>query len=177
MARKQEKPESTVEPKGPVSSTEISGSQLEDRALTLPPSGTASPNLDEPVASATVPGSTESAELALPEAPVGTGTGSGFSAGDLGTNTEALAKGAVWSEGAGQNAPELPGNTDETVQSVGEDPGAANPNPATLQIYPMRSYMDEGELRRRGGPAYSVPRRHAEELVERKLASLEPLRE
>jgi len=53
----------------------------------------------------------------------------------------------------------------------------ANPNPVTLQIYPLRSYMDEGELRRRGGPAYTVPRRHAEELVQRNLASLEPLKE
>lgn len=50
-------------------------------------------------------------------------------------------------------------------------------NPIAIQIYPTRCYMDEGELRRRGGAAYSVPRRHAEELVQKKLASLEPLKE
>lgn len=66
---------------------------------------------------------------------------------------------------------------DDTNQPAAGDLVAANPNPVTLQIYPMRSYMDEGELRRRGGPAYVVPSRHAEELVQRKLASLEPLKE
>jgi hypothetical protein len=175
MARKQEKPESTVEPKDPVSSTETSGSQPEDGALTLSPGDTALPSLDEPVAPTTDPGS-ESAEQALPEAPPDAATGSGLAASDPGTSAEAPAE-EVGSEGADQDGPELPGNTDEAIQSAGEDQGTANPNPATLQIYPMRSYMDEGELRRRGGPAYSVPRRHAEELVERKLASLESLKE
>lgn len=177
MARKQEKPESTVEPKDPVSSTETSGSQPEDGALTLSPGDTASPNLDVPGAPTTDPGSAQSAEQALPEAPADAGTGSDLAASDPGTNAEALATEEAGSEGAGQNGPELPGNADGAVQSDGEDRVAANPNPATLQIYPMRSYMDEGELRRRGGPGYSVPRRHAEELVERKLASLEPQKE
>lgn len=58
-----------------------------------------------------------------------------------------------------------------------DDQPVAIPNPAAVEIYPMRSYMDEGELRRRGGPAYPVPRRHAEDLVQRKLASLDPLKE
>lgn len=55
--------------------------------------------------------------------------------------------------------------------------GAGNLNPLAVQIYPLRSYMDEGELRRRNGPAYSVPRRHAEDLVQRNLGSFEPLQE
>ncbi|MDD1976934.1 hypothetical protein [Pseudomonas tussilaginis] len=61
--------------------------------------------------------------------------------------------------------------------AIGDTQLSANPNPPLVQIYPLRSYMDEGELRRRGGPAYTVPRRHAEDLVQSKLASLEPLEE
>lgn len=52
-----------------------------------------------------------------------------------------------------------------------------NPNPSAVEIYPLRSYMDADELRRRGGPSYTVPRRHGEDLVQRKLASFEPLKE
>ena len=48
-------------------------------------------------------------------------------------------------------------------------------NPAQVNVYPLRSFMDEGELRRRGGPSYLVPRRHAEELELRKLVSRTPL--
>jgi hypothetical protein len=50
-------------------------------------------------------------------------------------------------------------------------------NSLEIQIYPLRSYMDEGELRRRGGAAYMAPRLHAEDLVRRGLASLDPLKE
>nr|WP_236165583.1 hypothetical protein [Pseudomonas fulva] len=48
-------------------------------------------------------------------------------------------------------------------------------NPAKVKVYPLRSFMDEGELRRRHGPGYLVPRRHAEELELRKLVSRTPL--
>lgn len=65
-----------------------------------------------------------------------------------------------------------------TTEATASDGGSASdPNPAEVYVYPLRSYMDEGELRRRGGSAYPVPRRHAEDLVSRKLASREPLRE
>lgn len=50
-------------------------------------------------------------------------------------------------------------------------------NPVTVAVYPLRSFMDEGELRRRGGPSYQVPRLHAEELEQRKLVSRTPLEE
>lgn len=60
---------------------------------------------------------------------------------------------------------------------IAETQPAGNPNAPTIQIYPMRSYMDADELRRRGGPSYSVPRRHGEDLVQRKLASFQPLEE
>jgi hypothetical protein len=177
MARKQEKPESTVDPKGPGSTTETSGSQLEGGALLLSPGDAASPNPDEAGASATVPGSGESADQALPVAPADSGAESDIAASGLNAGAETLAAKAVASEGAGQNGPALTDNSGGEDESAEEDQSEANPNPATLQIYPMRSYMDEGELRRRGGSAYTVPRRHAEELVQRNLASLEPLKE
>lgn len=82
---------------------------------------------------------------------------------------------AAASEDASQAASSLSDRSTGADQLAPED--QAKLNPATLQIYPLRSYMDEGELRRRGGPAYTVPRRHAEELVQRNLASLEPLKE
>lgn len=177
MARKQEKPESTVEPKEPVSTTETSGGQAVDGALSPSPGETVSPSPGESGAPPTAPGSGESAEQVLPETQADSGTGSDSAASDLGTIAEAPGTDTVASEVADQNGPGVTDNADEADQSAGEGEIAANPNPATLQIYPMRSYMDEGELRRRGGPAYVVPRRHAEELVERKLASFEPLEE
>ncbi|POF89370.1 hypothetical protein BGP80_15945 [Pseudomonas putida] len=79
------------------------------------------------------------------------------------------------SEEASQAAPTLADSSPGADQLATEEQAALNPS--TLQIYPLRSYMDEGELRRRGGPAYTVPRRHAEELVQRNLASLNPLKE
>lgn len=63
---------------------------------------------------------------------------------------------------------------DSVVADVQPSTGS---NPLDIQIYPLRSYMDEGELRRRGGAAYMAPRLHAEDLVRRGLASLDPLKE
>ena len=177
MARKQGKPESMVGPQDTASTAETSGSQPEDGALTLSPGDAASPNSGESGTSETDPGSGDSTEQTRPEAPENSGPGSNVSATDLSTSAEASASEGGASEGAGQNGPAVAESGDDIAQPVGEDQVAANPNPATLQVYPMRSYMDEGELRRRGGPVYAVPRRHAEELVERKLASFEPLRE
>lgn len=170
MARKPEKPESTVEPKEPVSTTEASGSQPEDGALPLSPG--------EPSAPAADPGPGESAEQTLSEAPADLGIGSdNIAASDLVASAEGPSPETSVSDESGQNGQDLSEDADEISVSAGEDQVAANPNPATLQIYPMRSYMDEGELRRRGGQVYSVPRRHAEDLVRRKLASFEPLKE
>ncbi|MBF8660859.1 hypothetical protein [Pseudomonas putida] len=50
-------------------------------------------------------------------------------------------------------------------------------NTAQVKVYPLRSFMDEGELRRRGGPSYLVPRLHAEDLERRNLVSRTPLEE
>lgn len=46
-------------------------------------------------------------------------------------------------------------------------------NSREAEIYPLRSYLDAGEIKRRGGPSYTVPRRHAEALIAQGLASLE----
>lgn len=48
-------------------------------------------------------------------------------------------------------------------------------NPVTVEVYPLRSFIDEGELRRRGGPSYMVHRLHAEDLERRSLVSRTPL--
>ena len=63
-------------------------------------------------------------------------------------------------------------NADESASSP-----AAEVNPSQIEVYPLRSFMDEGELRRRGGPSYLVPRLHAEELELRNLISRTPLEE
>jgi hypothetical protein len=177
MARKQEKPESTVEPKEPASTTETSGIPAVDASLTLSPGDAASPSPGESSDPETDQGSGEGAEQALPEAPADSCAGSDVAGSDLGASAGASATEAWASEGAGQSGPTVNETGDDIDLPVAGDLVVANPNPVTLQIYPMRSYMDEGELRRRGGPAYVVPRRHAEELVERKLASFEPLKE
>lgn len=177
MARKQEKPESTVDQKEPVSATETSSGQAVDGALPPSPVDPASPNPGESGAVATAPGSGESAEQALPETPVDSSTGSDIAASDLGAIAEAPVVEAFASGVADQDGLNLTDRADEADRPTEGGETTATPNRSTLQIYPMRSYMDEGELRRRGGPAYVVPRRHAEELVQRKLASLEPLKE
>jgi hypothetical protein len=150
MARKQETPVSTADVKDAVLSAVESGALATD-------SGPAKGEGQEPL--------TGEAGLSI-EAIV--------SAASLTDDT----KGPVTvSEGSDQAAPTASDGGNDADQPVGEVDLASNPNPVAVQIYPLRSYMDEGELRRRGGPAYAVPRRHAEELVRRKLASLEALKE
>lgn len=46
-------------------------------------------------------------------------------------------------------------------------------NSREVEVYPLRSYLDAGEIKRRGGPSYTVPRRHAEALIAQGLASAE----
>lgn len=46
-------------------------------------------------------------------------------------------------------------------------------NPGEVSVWPVRTYQDAGELKRRGGPSYTAPRRHAEALHQRGLVSLE----
>jgi len=111
----------------------------------------------------------------LPDAQVAAGTGSDVVTGGQGASAGIAAADAAASEDANQAASSLADSSTGADSLAPED--QVKLNPATLQVYPLRSYMDEGELRRRGGPAYTVPRRHAEELVQRNLASLESLKE
>ncbi len=62
-------------------------------------------------------------------------------------------------------------------ESEAADTYSTDPNPVLVTVYPLRSFIDDNELRRRGGPSYSVPRRHAQDLERRKLVSPEPLEE
>ncbi|WP_312115295.1 hypothetical protein [Stutzerimonas nitrititolerans] len=47
----------------------------------------------------------------------------------------------------------------------------AEANPQTVEVWPLRSYQDAGEIKRRGGKSYTVPKRHADALIARGLAS------
>lgn len=59
-----------------------------------------------------------------------------------------------------------------TAGEAEADPTAkANPNPQTVEVWPLRSYQDAGEIKRRGGPSYSVSKRHADALIARGLAT------
>ncbi|MFS0827601.1 hypothetical protein [Pseudomonas phoenicis] len=70
------------------------------------------------------------------------------------------------------HASQKPADLDELTLST-----SVEVNPAKVTVYPLRSFMDEGELRRRRGPGYLVPRLHAEDLERRNLVSRTPLEE
>lgn len=82
-------------------------------------------------------------------------------------------------------SPTQPGQTNGALETAAGAAGLHEPsssasvelNLTQVEVYPLRSFMDEGELRRRGGPSYLVPRRHAEDLELRKLVSRQPLKE
>ncbi|TLX54873.1 hypothetical protein DN824_20540 [Stutzerimonas nosocomialis] len=46
-------------------------------------------------------------------------------------------------------------------------------SPQEIEIFPLRSYHDAGQIRRRGGPSYKVARRHGEALIASGLATAE----
>ena len=176
MARKQETPASTADVKDPASTPESSGVQPEGVGLPtatgaglLPGSGEVGPLITVPVPAIDAP--------VQQEGPSGPEVVSNAAAGDV--VTDPIASTVVTGDPAvtPQTGSSEANAGDDFNKPVVEEQAPANPNPVALQVYPMRSYMDEGELRRRGGPAYSVPRRNAEELVDRKLASFEPLKE
>jgi hypothetical protein len=59
---------------------------------------------------------------------------------------------------------------------VGKSPGSdleipVELNPVVVKVYPLRTYQDDGELRRRGGNGYLVAKRHADALALRGLAT------
>ncbi|MCK2124315.1 hypothetical protein [Pseudomonas sp. PNPG3] len=178
MARKQETPASTTDAKDPVSTVDTSSGSSGAAGSPPSPAGAIGPASDDPGNSgvpAVASGQAEGSNLELSEGQVAAGTESDVVAGGQGANAGIAATDAATSEDASLAASSLADSSTGADALAPED--QAKPNPATLQIYPLRSYMDEGELRRRGGPAYTVPRRHAEELAQRNLASLEPLKE
>lgn len=177
MARKQETPASTAKVKDPVSPTEPTTVQPEGGSLPPSPDPAALPNSGEDGPPATDPGLADSTGQGLPVGQASSSFETDAAATNQAADTNAPVTGADDSEGAGQVGLVATDGGKDSDQLVGGEDLVVNPNPVVVQIYPMRSYMDEGELRRRGGPAYSVPRRHAEELVQRKLADLDPLKE
>ena len=176
MARKQATPAPVVEDKDPTTATETSAGQVDGDNLAIPEGVLVPPNNDES-GGRPVPTPAEGAGQGLPADQRGPIPEWGSEAVVLAAEPGAPGAEASDGESSGHSAlmaTEAGSDTDEPA--TGEEV-AVSLNPVTLQIYPMRSYMDEGGLRRRGGPAYTVPRRHAEELVRRKLASLEPLKD
>ncbi|MBV4531002.1 hypothetical protein HU719_006230 [Pseudomonas sp. SWRI107] len=174
MARKQEKPEAAVEVQDAASASQPVNGKSEGGVLPLPTEVTLSPGTGEDGASVAAPAlaanlAPQQQEIAGREPNVGA---EGLVAA---SNPSAVVAGDPAESVRDEPVEGIAG--DGLDESVVEERVLDNLNPVALQIYPMRSYMDEGELRRRGGPAYSVPRRHAEELMERKLASLHPLKE
>ena len=166
MARKQETPASTADAKDPAATSDSSIGPSDAAGLPLSPGGALVPDVGgsgDSGTPVTAPGPEVSAVPVLQE----------------GLATDSSGTAVVTGEPVDSVQPVLAeGNTEDGIHHpAAEEQAQASPNPVTLQIYPMRSYMDEGELRRRGGPAYTVPRRHAAELVQRNLASLEPLKE
>lgn len=69
-----------------------------------------------------------------------------------------------------------PATKAKSITSESEAPiteANADPKSQSVEIFPLRSYQDAGGIRRRGGPGYTAPRRHADALVARGLASTE----
>lgn len=61
----------------------------------------------------------------------------------------------------------------EKAKATKARPAETAKNSSDIEIYPIRTYLDAGGLKRRAGPSYTVPRRHAEALIARGLASTE----
>jgi len=67
-----------------------------------------------------------------------------------------------------QKAPRQSAAKPETeVQADPSSKDGAN----TVEIFPLRSYQDQDEIKRRGGPGYSVSKRHADQLIQAGLAT------
>jgi hypothetical protein len=132
-----------------------------DHALTSPPSGSHTSGADAAAGgvATTVPGVDPGASAA--QEPGGPPT-------ELPVQLAPVAPSAEDAAGAAADMAGL----DELTSSA-----PAEVNPAQVKVYPLRSFMDEDELRRRGGPGYLVPRLHAEDLERRNLVSRTPLEE
>ncbi len=74
---------------------------------------------------------------------------------------------------SGKSAAKPKSGTTDSNGDEAADAGKADPNPQAVEIWPLRSYQDAGEIKRRGSKSYTVPKRHADALIARGLASAE----
>ncbi|MCF6780911.1 hypothetical protein [Stutzerimonas stutzeri] len=74
------------------------------------------------------------------------------------------------------NTDDKPKATRRTTAKPDDEPKSEKPVAQAsneIEIWPLRSYQDVGEIKRRGGPSYTAPKRHADALIARGLASAE----
>lgn len=165
--KKQDKPSAAPEQPAPASADQPANSPLDGKTAIADPStgGTASTNPSpEPGINAVQETGGAATDLPVDLASAVTSTEEAAAApASLGELGHAGHEAHSSSETAGLN---------ETASSA-----SVETNPARVHVYPLRSFMDEGELRRRGGPSYLVPRLHADELELRNLISRTPLEE
>ncbi|MFV3289127.1 hypothetical protein ACNFBR_10340 [Pseudomonas sp. NY11955] len=89
-------------------------------------------------------------------------------------NDEASLSAATGEQLAAEVAADASGSeaSDLSILSEAIPSKLAAVKPAVIEVFPLRTYQDDGELRRRGGTGYVVDKRHADALVQRGLASL-----
>lgn len=123
-------------------------------------------------------------------------TALGGAAGDPGAESAAVGSAAASGSAGNEPSPLVASEGQSSAPEAASDPSGEaaagnsmdatalditfNPppmNPAEVEVFPLRTYQDSGELRRRGGKGYMVDKRHADALVQRNLASLDPLKE
>lgn len=74
------------------------------------------------------------------------------------------------------NTDDKPKATRRTTAKPDDEPKSEKPVAQAsneVEIWPLRSYQDAGEIKRRGGLSYTAPKRHADALIARGLASAE----
>ncbi len=90
--------------------------------------------------------------------------------------TESLAPANAVAESGAEALSTAVGELSDSIVTGPPEPGRSNPlsvNPGEVEVFPLRTYQDAGELRRRGGQGYLVDKRHAAALVQRGLATVE----
>lgn len=103
------------------------------------------------------------------------GAGPVVSAADVG-GTESPAPASVVAQSGADALPTSAGELSDSIVISPPEPGPSIPSAVNLgevEVFPLRTYQDAGELRRRGGKGYLVDKRHAVALVQRGLATIE----
>lgn len=83
---------------------------------------------------------------------------------------------SVMAQSGVEALPTSAGEPSDSIVIIPPEPGPPGPSAINLgevEVFPLRTYQDAGELRRRGGKGYVVDKRHAVALVQRGLATLE----